>query len=806
VRRDALVALFWPELSAQHARAALRQMLFQLRRVVGENTLLTDRETVALEPAALQCDVVAFEQLLKNGDRAGALDIYRGALLAGFFVDGMSAEFEMWIDAQRSRAARKAFLACGPLVEAAERARNGIAAAQWARAAVDLVPDDEIAVRRLIGILASFGDRVGALRVADEFSRRLEREFGSMPSPETEALVASVRARRATAAPSDEDLRPSMPAPALVESAFVEPVRSAEAPGVRDEPPPIRSVRRRSVLWRASLSTMVVLAVSAGAVWASHARTDEKRHGADGDSSPPMTISSPVARRLYNTGVARYRVGDSRATIRLLSAALAEDSACAMCAYYAGIANEGLDDDGARRMLKLAMRLSDRVSEAERLLIHFGWANAQNSPGQQAVAESLVTRYPNWAEAQMAAGKAAEMAADYLGGANHFRRAMAEDPVADSAATPNGIASLAGAMLIKSYELADSMPAALTVARALVTQRPRSSLAWLRLAYVLAETGRYDEGRAALDSSTRYASDVEDDPLNHADLEIRAGNFAAADGMLRALAESGNPGKQADALWILTISLRTQGRVREALRVATGPLRAAESAAGEVPGVSPVAEGQARFELGEDAKAAEIFEKHARSEDSLLQAQPAVIARRRAWMFTQAASAFAAEGDTVALSRFADTVRVWGEKSSLRRDNRLYLYLQGLLWMARANPDSAANCFRLATVSETDGFSRLNLEQARALMALGRPHDAIPLLDASLSGPIDAGNSFVTRTELQYQLAQAYDMARMADSAATYYRYVVHAWQDADRQFGPSVARARSRLEIDEQRESAGQR
>src|ERR671927_225158 len=38
-RRDSLVALFWPELDQEHARAALRQALYSLRRPLGDGAL-----------------------------------------------------------------------------------------------------------------------------------------------------------------------------------------------------------------------------------------------------------------------------------------------------------------------------------------------------------------------------------------------------------------------------------------------------------------------------------------------------------------------------------------------------------------------------------------------------------------------------------------------------------------------------------------------------------------------------------------------------------------------------------------------
>ena len=40
VRRDVLLALFWPELGDEEARRALRQALHHLRRIVGEDVVL----------------------------------------------------------------------------------------------------------------------------------------------------------------------------------------------------------------------------------------------------------------------------------------------------------------------------------------------------------------------------------------------------------------------------------------------------------------------------------------------------------------------------------------------------------------------------------------------------------------------------------------------------------------------------------------------------------------------------------------------------------------------------------------------
>ena len=97
--REALVTLLWPELEPSRARAGLRRNLSALRRTLGEEWLLVDRETVGLNPeAGLWLDVERFRDLLRSGsDDLDALEeavaLYRGDFLEGFSLPD-SARFD----------------------------------------------------------------------------------------------------------------------------------------------------------------------------------------------------------------------------------------------------------------------------------------------------------------------------------------------------------------------------------------------------------------------------------------------------------------------------------------------------------------------------------------------------------------------------------------------------------------------------------------------------------------------------------------------------------------------------------------
>src|SRR5205809_4318821 len=75
-RRDSLVALFWPELDQEHARAALRQSLHVLRRSLGEGALKSHGDDeIGLGDADFWCDMPAFDSAIESGRYAEALEL-----------------------------------------------------------------------------------------------------------------------------------------------------------------------------------------------------------------------------------------------------------------------------------------------------------------------------------------------------------------------------------------------------------------------------------------------------------------------------------------------------------------------------------------------------------------------------------------------------------------------------------------------------------------------------------------------------------------------------------------------------------
>ncbi|HEU4700430.1 MAG TPA: bacterial transcriptional activator domain-containing protein [Gemmatimonadales bacterium] len=232
-RRDTLLGVFWPELDAGHARAALRRALYFLRKGLGEGVVVgRGEEEVAIAEEPLWCDAAAFDEAIAAGRPAEALALYRGELLHGFHLAGVP-EFERWLDGERATRRAQASRAAWTLADTSERAGETADAVRWARHAAALTPYDEAALRRLVAALDRLGERPAALRAYDEFAQRLAAEYELEPSAETRAAVEAIR-------------QGPRPAPAPASAAATKPPAPASPPPapaapVLTPPPPTRT-------------------------------------------------------------------------------------------------------------------------------------------------------------------------------------------------------------------------------------------------------------------------------------------------------------------------------------------------------------------------------------------------------------------------------------------------------------------------------------------------------------------------------------------------------------------------------------
>lgn len=197
-RRDRIVALLWPELDQAHARTALRKAVHSVRSALGGEALWNrGDEEIALAMPPVWCDAVESRSAADAGRMLRVHELYKGELLQGFHLPGC-ADFQHWLDAERSEARERAAAAAWGLACIFERDQRFTDAGMMAKRAVRYSSDDERVLRRTMIMLQRIGDHAGALKLFDEFATRMREELDADPSPETLKLVSSLRSTAST--------------------------------------------------------------------------------------------------------------------------------------------------------------------------------------------------------------------------------------------------------------------------------------------------------------------------------------------------------------------------------------------------------------------------------------------------------------------------------------------------------------------------------------------------------------------------------------------------------------------------------
>lgn len=512
------------------------------------------------------------------------------------------------------------------------------------------------------------------------------------------------------------------------------------------------------------------------------------------DAVASVRTGSAVAYALYEQGLRAYYHGDIPAAMRLMSAALERDSAFAMAAAYLWRSNWEADRrEDAARLVPLVRRLASRSQERERLWIEgmLAWAGA---PVLEfvGIARELAGRFPEDPDGHLLLGRALFDAGDWAGSVAAFDRAVAIDSV--SGATNAVLCRVCRALydMSTSWMWWDSLPAAERSLRRLIAFRPEEQTGWVGLIESLLRQGRRADAEIAASRATRLSLRlIELDFYLDRDL-IRSGRNEELVARLVPDLASAVPESRGQMPWLLAIALRNQGRLREARELATNgqlpdsPVRLAGYSEAITPAI-------VALENSQPAEAARLFLDLVAAVRSRTE-QPGFAARNLSWHMTLAGTALAAAGDTAAVLALADSVQRIGHGSSFGRDLRLHYFLRGLVHQKGNRHAEAVDAFRRSLFSLTDGYTRINLEMARSLVTLGRPAEAVAVLQPALRGGVDGGNTYVTHTELHEALGRAFDAAGQADSAAAHWTAVERAWRGADPVFAERYRYAVTRL------------
>jgi TolB-like protein len=202
--RDKLASLLWSDRGEQQARDSLKHSLTKLRQCLpaaAQSSIVADRSTARLDPAAVAIDVATFERLAGNGSTTAleqAVALYRGELLDGIGI--RDPAFEEWLLVERQRLGHLLEEVLTKLLSQSMADGASERAIATARRLLALDPLREEASRALMQIHAERGQTAQALKMYEALCDRLESELDAKPDPATTALYHSLLGRTASIA------------------------------------------------------------------------------------------------------------------------------------------------------------------------------------------------------------------------------------------------------------------------------------------------------------------------------------------------------------------------------------------------------------------------------------------------------------------------------------------------------------------------------------------------------------------------------------------------------------------------------
>ncbi len=465
--------------------------------------------------------------------------------------------------------------------------------------------------------------------------------------------------------------------------------------------------------------------------------------------------------------------------------------------YMLGTTYTTAATDSARALDHAYFKNRERATEFERL--YFGAylaLHAGDHARADALGRTLLARYPRDPRAYFRAMEILSLHGRFAEVANIAERAIALDSAGRKAGSEGCIICVGYRVLSENARITGDLIRAESAARHATSAAPEDPAGWAQLGAVLAAQGRYDDAVAA---SRRAGALAPTDPQFAMDAIrrlIEARQYVAADSALRSWRSSNDPQFALGADEMRTLLLRERGQLSAATHLLDKALR-------RYPADSSwllLVQADTRAHMGdligaERAFVAAVPREPASHVGDGASSFPADWARTFTWPRTLLADALwqAGNRDTVRLAALADSIQAIGARSYYARDWRLYHHVLGLIAMTGGRWPQAESEFGKARWGRS-GWTRTLVELARAQLAQGHATVALATLRDAYTAQLAAMGRYVTRSELDFEMARTFAAAGAPDSARVYAAYATSAWRNAD----PRVRRQLAELPINQ--------
>lgn len=194
-RRDELSGIFWSDIDQSRALANLRQALVDMKRVLPDDALESNRSILGMNAdAPIAVDTRRFDRLLdaykKSNDiehLADAIKLYRGEFMTGFSLTD-APEFDDWQRIETERYRREAADALNQLARHFQDIGEIDIALNYATQLLEINRLDETVHRLLIRLYAENKKISEAMNQYMDCVRLLRDELGMDPQPATQKL------------------------------------------------------------------------------------------------------------------------------------------------------------------------------------------------------------------------------------------------------------------------------------------------------------------------------------------------------------------------------------------------------------------------------------------------------------------------------------------------------------------------------------------------------------------------------------------------------------------------------------------
>ena len=197
--RDALAALFWPDTSDSRAKKNLRDLLFNLRQLLGDYLIITRNTLTFAQDRPYWLDVEQLRTQVKQATSSAGLEalhnviaLYHGEFLEGFFVRDAIA-FEEWMLLEREQLHEVHLHVLSRLADYYIAVQDYSAALPFTQKLLALQPWHEQAHRQQMLCLAHTGRLREALAQYHLCRELLANELALVPTPETTNLYELLR-------------------------------------------------------------------------------------------------------------------------------------------------------------------------------------------------------------------------------------------------------------------------------------------------------------------------------------------------------------------------------------------------------------------------------------------------------------------------------------------------------------------------------------------------------------------------------------------------------------------------------------